>query len=1133
MNHNGPFDIDSFIGKTFGKFKIVSFVKKEPYILIFQGIHEALDRPASIKLLLPPYETDGLQENFHSISALEHENLITLYNFGFEEQFKIPYVVEQWIDGDSLASMLENNRSFSLKESMTILKSIVEVIALGHENNIIHGGITPSCICIDHSGKSYLRGFGIRISHGDELDQTSCSYLAPEQYHTNILQKETDVYQIGAILFRLLYEKEYKTEHTAKTRRTYANPYSKGNKRTNSFRMAKQERKIEIPEQILNSPKKFPTSIVNFLSGMLAPEYQKRFMDASEVLKEMEQITLYASLLLCPQCGKNNIASQTFQCQKCRVENLCFEHFIPEKNCCIRCSNENSQYSDLYQPTIVDADWQRLINTLLNVAYTGRLGILEIGKKEKRLEIILSEAGVSLYSNYICTNRAEEINRIEETERAEAIFRMYLVDLLSIPICDFEFLDNRSQENIGNDFEQRAQIIKHPSVFLMNFANTLQILRIMISSGGISFQGKKEQIGLYFLKNKVLLFSINNQKQEITRLINNYKNALQLFSNISKPSYSFIQYRHWLSLPELDVQLPFEYESFLEIIFQMHDWSVWTKFLPDINSIVKIDSHTGKFLEGGNDPYKIVSFLGKQLMQSLSTPDLIQTTNWASLPCHFLIISIIREKILEIALYLQELATKNLKKWNSKNIETVLLTTHNLVPEDPQICKTVAIFYEQKQNYEVASQFYIKLGNIYQQMGQCGYTMVYFEKALELFDADLDISMQLIELYVQAQSYEKAKTLGLKFFQKILIHPKKNEQYIERICLLLLKLDRSLIECSKALVLIYEKRKDFKSAIKQCEESLKIYERMNDVQAKAEIMAHILYLDKNRTDILKQLNLLGYEKASDVINFKKRKKIFFRLLFTLILCITIFIYETSIGRLMYKYMNQTNKDNIKKIYKKMYHVAEGIHSPFLWNKVNQYFKQLKSKQIKFDQEQYELFEKIIWDAYIEEVKFLELQHNYPAAYKLSKEAKSVFQNLQYQETLTVHLQKYQQKINATEKKAKIIIQKIKQYTKLEQYEEAVDEAYKFAKNSMYKHTKGYSKLRIPLVIETKPSNETCSIGPKIIQKTPTVYYYSLQKQSLQNILQKIRIHSPEKKEFLLETIKTKNNNIWKVCIIVP
>lgn len=217
----------------------------------------------------------------------------------------------------------------------------------------------------------------------------------------------------------------------------------------------------------------------------------------------------------------------------------------------------------------------------------------------------------------------------------------------------------------------------------------------------------------------------------------------------------------------------------------------------------------------------------------------------------------------------------------------------------------------------------------------------------------------------------------------------------------------------------------------------------------------------------------------------------------------------------------------------MYHVAEGIHSPFLWNKVNQYFKQLKSKQIKFDQEQYELFEKIIWDAYIEEVKFLELQHNYPAAYKLSKEAKSVFQNLQYQETLTVHLQKYQQKINATEKKAKIIIQKIKQYTKLEQYEEAVDEAYKFAKNSMYKHTKGYSKLRIPLVIETKPSNETCSIGPKIIQKTPTVYYYSLQKQSLQNILQKIRIHSPEKKEFLLETIKTKNNNIWKVCIIVP
>lgn len=114
------------------------------------------------------------------------------------------YLITEKIHGKSLQDYLENGTDFSVRKTMNMLVDIVRQV---HKKGIIHCDIKPSNIVVQKDGRIVLIDFGsacYKKKKGDEMLFASRGYSAPELYQGGKIDKKTDIYSIGAILYYML-----------------------------------------------------------------------------------------------------------------------------------------------------------------------------------------------------------------------------------------------------------------------------------------------------------------------------------------------------------------------------------------------------------------------------------------------------------------------------------------------------------------------------------------------------------------------------------------------------------------------------------------------------------------------------------------------------------------------------------------------------------------------------------------------------------------------------------------------------------------------------------------------------------------------------------------------------------------
>lgn len=118
-------------------------------------------------------------------------------------------VYEEYIEGLTLETRINNGEQFSLERVITITKELTHIVMGIHKHNIIHRDIKPSNVMIDKNGRIYLIDFG--IARNLKINQTTDTYMlgtegfaAPEQYGFRQSDQRTDIYAIGALANYLL-----------------------------------------------------------------------------------------------------------------------------------------------------------------------------------------------------------------------------------------------------------------------------------------------------------------------------------------------------------------------------------------------------------------------------------------------------------------------------------------------------------------------------------------------------------------------------------------------------------------------------------------------------------------------------------------------------------------------------------------------------------------------------------------------------------------------------------------------------------------------------------------------------------------------------------------------------------------
>jgi serine/threonine-protein kinase len=123
---------------------------------------------------------------------------------------KRPYFAYEYIDGVSLAKKM-SEQSFSSAQSIDITRQLLSILCSLHDgdNTIIHSDISPDNIVLSAQGQITLIDFGCACKLQDQQDSAHTwigkhAYLSPEQAQGHQWTQQSDLYQVGLLLYEML-----------------------------------------------------------------------------------------------------------------------------------------------------------------------------------------------------------------------------------------------------------------------------------------------------------------------------------------------------------------------------------------------------------------------------------------------------------------------------------------------------------------------------------------------------------------------------------------------------------------------------------------------------------------------------------------------------------------------------------------------------------------------------------------------------------------------------------------------------------------------------------------------------------------------------------------------------------------
>ncbi|RTL35155.1 MAG: serine/threonine protein kinase [Candidatus Melainabacteria bacterium] len=189
--------------------------------VVYLARHEALNKKFAIKTLhthLTAKATSLLRfkQEAQAASRLQHPGIVAMHDYGVTEN-GIPYLVMDYVPGESLADLLNKTKSLDRELALDIFKQTAAAIAHAHHRGIVHRDLKPSNIMLNYDDDNALCvkivDFGVAKFVEDEdnakLTQTgealgSPLYMSPEQCQGQPLDIRSDIYSFGCVMYEAI-----------------------------------------------------------------------------------------------------------------------------------------------------------------------------------------------------------------------------------------------------------------------------------------------------------------------------------------------------------------------------------------------------------------------------------------------------------------------------------------------------------------------------------------------------------------------------------------------------------------------------------------------------------------------------------------------------------------------------------------------------------------------------------------------------------------------------------------------------------------------------------------------------------------------------------------------------------------
>ncbi len=201
--------------QTIGNYDLIEKVAEGGMGTVYKGRHRTTSEIVAVKVVPPhiasnPVYLKRFEQEYNAAKALDHPNIVRALDFGREDG--VPYLVMEFVDGESLGQRLDRVQRLDEAEGIRIITQVAHGLDRAHELGLVHRDVKPDNILLTSDGQAKLTDLGLVKEVDADLNLTRTGrglgtphFMAPEQFrNAKNADARCDIYSLSATLYMMV-----------------------------------------------------------------------------------------------------------------------------------------------------------------------------------------------------------------------------------------------------------------------------------------------------------------------------------------------------------------------------------------------------------------------------------------------------------------------------------------------------------------------------------------------------------------------------------------------------------------------------------------------------------------------------------------------------------------------------------------------------------------------------------------------------------------------------------------------------------------------------------------------------------------------------------------------------------------
>ena len=217
----GDGSIDPMLGRVIdARYRVLERVGAGGMGVVYKVEHVAMGKIAALKMLHPTLTQERevvkrFQREAEAVSLLTHPNTVQVFDFGQSQGCL--YMVMEYLRGEDLSAIVRRDGPLDWKRAAPLLSQVCEALSEAHEKGIVHRDLKPENVLVTRGrdGREIVKvlDFGLaKLRTATDMGGVTSRgsvigtpyYMSPEQIRAEEPDARSDVYSLGAMMYRLL-----------------------------------------------------------------------------------------------------------------------------------------------------------------------------------------------------------------------------------------------------------------------------------------------------------------------------------------------------------------------------------------------------------------------------------------------------------------------------------------------------------------------------------------------------------------------------------------------------------------------------------------------------------------------------------------------------------------------------------------------------------------------------------------------------------------------------------------------------------------------------------------------------------------------------------------------------------------